>query len=72
MQLNQEEKTIVIASNNKHKLKEFREMLQEYKIKTLNDIEFYDEIEETGESFFENALIKAKTIHKYLKKKQLE
>lgn len=72
MKSNQEEKTIVIASNNQHKLKEFKEMLQGYNIKTLNDIEFYDEIEETGESFFENALIKAETIHKYLKEKQLE
>ena len=39
-------KTIVIASNNEHKLKEFKEILKEYEILTLKDIEYYDEIEE--------------------------
>lgn len=65
-------KTIVIASNNEHKLKEFKRILKEYNILTLKDIEYYDEIEETGETFEENALIKAETIHQYLKEKGLE
>ncbi len=66
-----ESKTIVLASNNQHKLKEFKEILTDYKILTLNDIGYYEEIEETGETFLENALIKAKTIHDYLKKQNL-
>ena len=66
-----EEKTIVLASNNEHKLKEFKEILTGYNIITLNDIGFYDDIEETGSTFEENALIKAKTISEYLKKKGL-
>ena len=65
-------KTIVLASNNKHKIKEFKEILKDYEILSLNDIEYYDEIEETGETFEENSLLKAKTIHDFLKKKGLE
>ena len=66
------EKTIVIASNNKHKLKEFKEILVNYNIITLNDIEYYEDIEENGKTFEENALIKAETIHKYLKDKSID
>ena len=67
-----DQKIIVLASNNQHKLKEFREILTDYKIITLNDIKYYDEIEETGETFEENAIIKAKTIHDYLKNQGLD
>lgn len=62
---------IVIATNNKHKLKEFKEILVGYNILTLNDIDYFDDIEETGKTFKENALIKAETIHTYLKSKGL-
>lgn len=62
-------KKIVLASNNKHKVTEIQEMFKEYEILTLNDIEYYDEIEETGETFAENSLIKAKTISEYLQGK---
>lgn len=65
-------KTAVLASNNKHKVKEFKEILKDYNIITLNDINYFDEIEETGETFEENALIKAETIHDYLKEKGLD
>lgn len=63
---------IVVASNNKHKIKEFKEILSNYDILSLNDIGFNDEIIEDGNSFEENALIKAKTIHDYLKSKNLD
>ena len=65
-------KTIILASNNKHKIKEFKEMFSEYKILSLQDIEYYEEIEETGTTFLENALIKARTISAYLKSKGIE
>lgn len=65
-------RTIVLASNNQHKLKEFRRILTDYTIITLHDIEFDREIEETGETFEENALIKAKAIHDYLTEKGLD
>ena len=42
-------KTIVLASNNKHKIKEFKEMLPEYNVLSLSDINYTDDIEETGE-----------------------
>lgn len=59
-------KKIILASNNKHKVSEIKTMFTEYEILTLNDIEYYDEIEETGTTFAENSLIKAKTISEYL------
>ncbi len=65
-------KTIVVASNNKHKIKEIKKILTSYNILTLNDIDFYDDIVEDGKTFEENALIKAKNIHNYLKEKNLE
>lgn len=65
-------RTIVLASNNQHKLKEFQRILTDYTIIALHDIEFDREIEETGETFEENALIKAKTIHDYLTEKGLD
>lgn len=64
-------KTIVLASNNRNKVKEIKQMLKNYNIITLNDINYYEDIEETGETFLENALIKAKTVHDYLKEKNL-
>ena len=64
-------KKIVLASNNKHKVKEIKEILSDYDILTLNDISFYDDIVEDGETFLDNALIKAKEISKYIRKKGL-
>lgn len=63
---------IVVATNNSHKLKEIKEILKEYEILSLKDIEFFDDIQETGETFEENSLIKAKTVHDYLKTKNLD
>lgn len=63
--------TIVLASNNAHKLKEFREILSSFKVLSLNDINFTTDIDETGSTFEENALIKAKTISEFLKAKNL-
>lgn len=65
-------KTIVLASNNKHKIKEVKEILDNINIITLNDIDYLEDIEETGNTFLENALIKAKTISEYLKEKGLD
>ena len=65
-------KKIVLASNNKHKVKEFKDILKDYEILTMNDIGFDSDIVEDGNSFLENSLIKAKTISNYLKSKNLE
>lgn len=64
-------KKIVLASNNKHKIQEIKDILDNVEILTLNDIAFTSEIEENGNSFLENALIKAQTISTYLKDKGL-
>ena len=64
-------KKIVLASNNVHKVKEIKEILNNYDILTMNDISFYDDIVEDGETFLDNALIKAKAISKYIREKGL-
>lgn len=64
-------KKLVLASNNKHKIKEIKEIFKDIEILTLNDIGFYEEIEENGKTFLENALIKAKVVSEFLKTKNL-
>ena len=64
-------KKIVFASNNEHKIKEVKEILNNVEILTLKDIGYNEEIEETGSTFLENALIKASSISKFLKSKNL-
>lgn len=53
---------IVIASGNKGKIREISEILKGYEILSCKDVGFFEEIEENGNSFYENALIKAKTV----------
>lgn len=60
--------TVVIASNNKHKIEEFKKMLPGFCILSLSDIGFGDDIVEDGKSFLENSLIKAKAVVEFLKK----
>lgn len=62
---------MVLASNNKNKIKEFKQILNDFEFLTLNDIGFLDDIEETGATFFENAKIKAQTVQNYLHEKNL-
>lgn len=55
-----EKKTLVLASNNAHKLEEIRAVLGSmYEIKGLKDIGCHDDIPETGNTFEANALQKA-------------
>lgn len=59
---------IVLASRNKKKIAELQTLLGEYiegiEILSLDDVGIYDEIEENGNSFSENATIKARTAAK--------
>ncbi|MED1097708.1 MULTISPECIES: XTP/dITP diphosphatase [Bacillus] len=59
-------KEVIIATTNAGKLKEFKEMLEPigYHVKSLADIGYRQEIEETGHTFEENAVLKAETISK--------
>lgn len=54
---------LIMASSNKNKIAEIKGMLNDVEILSLKDIGFNAEIEETGSSFNENALIKAQTIY---------
>ena len=58
-------KQVVVASKNKGKVSEIREILKAIGIKvvSMEDIGFSDDIKETGKTFEENALIKAKAIY---------
>ena len=55
---------IVFATNNKHKLQEVRDILgNKVEVLSLNDINCYDNIPETGNTLEENALIKARWVY---------
>ena len=54
---------LVIASGNKGKIKEIKEILGGiFEVVPMSELGFDSDIEETGTTFFENALIKAKTV----------
>lgn len=57
-------KKIAVASTNEGKIREFRQMLEPegYTVLTLHDFPDLGEIEETGKTFSENAVIKAKAL----------
>jgi len=59
---------VVIATNNKNKVKEFKSILNNENIEflTLNEIGYHKEIIEDGNSFEENSLIKARQVSKDL------
>lgn len=59
-----EEKIIVAATGNEHKLKEIREILQGCKVLSAKEAGFCEEVEETGETFLENAFLKARAVAK--------
>ncbi|MDR3272878.1 MAG: RdgB/HAM1 family non-canonical purine NTP pyrophosphatase [Flavobacteriaceae bacterium] len=50
---------LLLATQNEHKKDEILSMLPDLKLKTFKDFNFSGEIEETGSTFEENALIKA-------------
>lgn len=58
---------IVMATNNKGKLKEVREILKDYEILSLKDLRCDIEVEEDQDTFEGNSLKKAKEISKLLK-----
>ena len=54
-------KTLLVATHNQGKVKEYAEMLSDLDInwQSLDDIGLTQEVEESGETFLENALLKA-------------
>ena len=54
---------MILASNNKGKLREIKEILDEIEIKTLKEANIEIEVEEDQDTFYGNALKKAKEIY---------
>lgn len=61
-----EKKVLVVATGNAHKLREISEIFPEYEVVSQKSMGFDEDVEETGKTFAENALIKARAAAKYL------
>ena len=63
-------KSIIIASNNKHKVKEIESKFSTLNINILSQSEagYCLDIEETGSTFSENAILKARALYEISKK----
>lgn len=59
-------KEIVVASNNKDKIEEIKEILKNYKIISMKEAEINIDIEENEKTFEKNAIVKAEAIAKKL------
>lgn len=55
---------VIAATGNAHKLKEFREIFPDWEIVSEKEAGFSGDVEETGKTFEENALIKARAVCK--------
>ncbi len=62
MNKNKEKRTLLVATSNKGKLKEIREILDNFNVLGLNDLDFKIEIIEDGDTFYDNAFKKADTL----------
>lgn len=61
-------KKLILASNNKKKIKEMKEILKEIdiEVRSLEDERINIDVVEDGKTFEENAKKKAKEIYEYL------
>lgn len=59
-----EQKVIVAATANCHKLEEFREILSDWHIISAAEAGFTEDVEETGDTFAENSALKAAAVCK--------
>ncbi len=59
---------IVVATNNKGKLRELGEMLSDFNILSQQDVGAFVDVEETGTTYEENALLKARAVREYTDK----
>jgi len=58
---------MIFASNNQNKLSEIRQIFNEYQIQSLNEAKVNIDVEEDQDSFYGNALKKAKEIYEITK-----
>ena len=56
---------LVVASNNQGKIREYRDILEPlgFRVFSLEDKDMEIEVEETGATFAENAILKAQAVH---------
>lgn len=68
------QQTLVIATGNPGKVQEFQNILgtEHFVFKTLRDIHFHQEIQENGDSFTANSLIKAQAVRDFLDQQALD
>ena len=60
---------LIFGTHNQNKVEEINKLLPlNFTVKSLTDLNYYSEIEESGKTLEENALIKAKTIFNTFKK----
>ena len=64
--MEQKKKRLVVATGNKHKLREIAEIFTDFEVVSQKEMGFDEDVEETGETFAENALIKARAASKGL------
>lgn len=62
---------MILASNNKGKLREIKDILIDYNLKTLEEVGINIEVEEDQDSFFGNALKKATQIYNLTKEETI-
>ena len=63
-------KKIIVASNNKHKIQEIKDILKEYDVVSLKEEGIDIDPEENGTTFIENSYIKAKAILDFIENKE--
>lgn len=61
-------KQVVVATKNMGKVREFAELFEKFglEVKSLHDFPHIEEVEETGKTFEENAILKAESLCKQL------
>ena len=59
-------KRLVVATGNAHKLREIAEIFTDFEVLSQKQMGFDEDVEETGATFIENALIKARAASKAL------
>ena len=57
---------LVVATGNMHKLREIAEIFTDFEVVSQKEMGFDEDVEETGVTFAENALIKARAASKAL------
>ena len=55
---------LVAATSNPHKLREIAQILSDFEVISEREAGFQGEVEETGETFLENAILKARAVCK--------